>query len=157
RDHSFRVPRPDLSVTLGTPNACTACHQDQPHAWAAAQIVQWYGLTSPARRPHFAPALDAGRRGLPSAEQALTTLAKDQSQPGIARATALALLPEYLSPRSLPAVEAALSTADPLVRATALATLEALPPEARPHLAAPRLRDTVRAVRLAAVRALAGV
>lgn len=28
RDHSFRVPRPDLSVSLGTPNACTACHID---------------------------------------------------------------------------------------------------------------------------------
>jgi tetratricopeptide (TPR) repeat protein len=26
RDHSFRVPRPDLSVKLGTPNACTRCH-----------------------------------------------------------------------------------------------------------------------------------
>ena len=26
RDHSFRVPRPDLSVELGTPNACTGCH-----------------------------------------------------------------------------------------------------------------------------------
>jgi HEAT repeat protein len=29
RDHSIRVPRPDLSVQLGTPNACTACHLDQ--------------------------------------------------------------------------------------------------------------------------------
>lgn len=28
RDHSFRVPRPDLSVSFGTPNACTACHID---------------------------------------------------------------------------------------------------------------------------------
>jgi tetratricopeptide (TPR) repeat protein len=26
RDHSFRVPRPDLSVQFGTPNACTGCH-----------------------------------------------------------------------------------------------------------------------------------
>ncbi len=26
RDHSLRVPRPDLSVKLGTPNACTDCH-----------------------------------------------------------------------------------------------------------------------------------
>ncbi len=26
RDHSFRIPRPDLSVTLGIPNACTGCH-----------------------------------------------------------------------------------------------------------------------------------
>jgi len=26
RDHSLRVPRPDLSVKLGIPNACTGCH-----------------------------------------------------------------------------------------------------------------------------------
>jgi Flp pilus assembly protein TadD len=26
RDHSLRIPRPDLSVALGTPNACTRCH-----------------------------------------------------------------------------------------------------------------------------------
>lgn len=29
RDHSLRVPRPDLSVELGTSNACTGCHLDQ--------------------------------------------------------------------------------------------------------------------------------
>ena len=28
RDHSFRVPRPDLSVLYRTPNACTGCHID---------------------------------------------------------------------------------------------------------------------------------
>lgn len=28
RDHSIRIPRPDLSLTLGTPNACTGCHLD---------------------------------------------------------------------------------------------------------------------------------
>jgi tetratricopeptide (TPR) repeat protein len=26
RDHSFRVPRPDMSVRWGTPNACSSCH-----------------------------------------------------------------------------------------------------------------------------------
>lgn len=26
RDHSLRIPRPSLSVSLGTPNACTRCH-----------------------------------------------------------------------------------------------------------------------------------
>ncbi|QDT10635.1 tetratricopeptide repeat protein [Planctomycetes bacterium K23_9] len=26
RDHSLRVPRPDLSVAIGTPNACSGCH-----------------------------------------------------------------------------------------------------------------------------------
>lgn len=28
RDHSLRIPRPDLSLELGTPNACTGCHVD---------------------------------------------------------------------------------------------------------------------------------
>jgi predicted CXXCH cytochrome family protein len=34
-DHAFRVPRPDLSVKLGTPNACNDCHRDKPAQWAA--------------------------------------------------------------------------------------------------------------------------
>ncbi|MCA9145321.1 MAG: tetratricopeptide repeat protein [Planctomycetaceae bacterium] len=29
RDHSLRIPRPDLSVKIGTPNACTRCHLDR--------------------------------------------------------------------------------------------------------------------------------
>ncbi|MEZ6102196.1 MAG: HEAT repeat domain-containing protein [Pirellulaceae bacterium] len=28
RDHSFKVPRPELSLQLGTPNACAGCHVD---------------------------------------------------------------------------------------------------------------------------------
>ena len=28
-DHSLRVPRPDLSVLIGTPNACSGCHLDE--------------------------------------------------------------------------------------------------------------------------------
>ncbi|MCA9173866.1 MAG: hypothetical protein KDB14_05200 [Planctomycetales bacterium] len=29
RDHSLRIPRPDLSVELGSPNACSGCHLDK--------------------------------------------------------------------------------------------------------------------------------
>ena len=29
RDHSIRVPRPDLSLSIGTPNACNQCHADR--------------------------------------------------------------------------------------------------------------------------------
>ena len=28
-DHGFRVPRPDVSAKLGTPNACNDCHGDK--------------------------------------------------------------------------------------------------------------------------------
>lgn len=29
RDHSFRIPRPDLSLKIETPNSCASCHLDQ--------------------------------------------------------------------------------------------------------------------------------
>jgi Flp pilus assembly protein TadD len=155
RDHSFRVPRPDLSVAFGTPNPCTQCHAGRPATWAAEMVTAWSG---PGRAPrtHFAPALDAGRRGLPDAERRLAAVVTDPDQPGIARATALALLPEFLSPASLPAVEAGLRDADALVRAAALGAVEGLPPDRLVGLAAPGLRDPVRAVRIAAARAVAG-
>ncbi|MEM9645619.1 MAG: multiheme c-type cytochrome, partial [Planctomycetota bacterium] len=41
RDHSLRVPRPDLSVRLGTPNACSQCHvQDQLDSVLAAKAAK---------------------------------------------------------------------------------------------------------------------
>ena len=155
RDHSFRIPRPDLATALQTPDTCTQCHRDRQPAWAAEQIVRWYGPVTAARRPHFAHAIDAGRRGLANAEPSLAALASDLNEPGIARATALQLLRGYLSPRSRPVVEAAVRDADPLVRATAIAALEALAPAERPARAAAALNDPVRAVRLAAAHALA--
>jgi predicted CXXCH cytochrome family protein len=91
RDHSLRIPRPDLSLKLGTPNACVGCHLDEKKAgqaddyaklvsearrdeakpkerlrtlndWAQQQIVKWYGEK---RRddPHYALALAAAMRG----------------------------------------------------------------------------------------------
>ena len=37
-DHSFRLPRPDLSVKLGTANACNDCHKDKTAQWAATAV-----------------------------------------------------------------------------------------------------------------------
>ena len=59
-DHSFRIPRPDLSVELGVPNACKACHAKQSAQWAADRVAGWYKHQP---KDHFATALDAGRRG----------------------------------------------------------------------------------------------
>jgi len=153
RDHSLRPPRPDLSVQLGTPNACTACHTDRPPQWAADTIVRWYGPGP--RPPHFATALHAGRTRQPGAEGALMRLLGDAAIPGIARATAVSLLGRSLSPQSLRAIEAALADGDPLVRLAAVSVLEAVEPPIRLRLAAHLLRDTVRAVRIEAARILA--
>jgi predicted CXXCH cytochrome family protein len=154
RDHSFRVPRPDLSVALGTPNACTDCHVNRTPKWAADRVTAWGGASRGTA--DFARALDAARRGLQGAGPALAVLAADRSQPGIVRATALSQLPEFAAAAAAPAVESALTDADALVRMAALGAVGALSPDRRRVLAPPFLRDPVRAVRLAAVQALAG-
>ena len=155
RDHSFRVPRPDVSVAYDTPNACSQCHKDKSAKWAADTVAKWYG---PNRRheARFVEALDAGRRGLVVAEKNLASLIEDSAQPAIARATALTLLPQYLSPASLPAVQKGLADPDELVRSAAVQALEPLAPPERVRFAAPLLTDPVRAVRIAAARVLAG-
>src|SRR5690606_1356729 len=48
-DHSMRIPRPDRSVALGTPNACTGCHAKEGAKWAADAVARWY----PQRKPGF--------------------------------------------------------------------------------------------------------
>ncbi len=66
-DHSFRVPRPDLSVKLGVPNACTRCHADRSSVWAAKQVETWYGrppraISATPRRCNTAAMADRARR-----------------------------------------------------------------------------------------------
>jgi Flp pilus assembly protein TadD len=156
RDHRLGVPRPDLSRALGTPDPCVRCHAGRPAAWAARVVASWYGAGR-GPRPHFGAALDAGRRGRLDAEQRLATLATDREQPAIARATALSLLPDFLTPRAAPVVEEGLGDVDPLVRVAALRAAERLPSDRLAEVAAPALRDPVRAVRIAAAQALASV
>ncbi|MGD9765641.1 MAG: tetratricopeptide repeat protein [Candidatus Binatia bacterium] len=153
-DHSLRVPRPDLSVEIGTPNACTQCHADRGAAWARDRVRDWYGRDS-AGYQTYARALHAGRTDGPNAAALLAALATDAAQPGIARATALELLRARSSPAVIGAVRAGLRDPDPLVRRTAVASLEGFPPAQRPALGGALLGDPIRAVRIEAARQLA--
>jgi len=155
RDHSFRVPRPDSSVAYGTPNACTQCHKGKPARWAADAVVKWYGLNR-RQEPRFVAAIDAGRRGTLTAEKQLAALIIDSEQPGIARATALSLLPQQVTSITFPAIQAGLSDTDALVRREAIRALEPLPPRDRVELAGQLLADPIRSVRIESARLLAG-
>ena len=153
RDHSFRIPRPDFSVTLGVPNACTQCHQDKTSEWAAAVLEDKHGNSA---RPHFAPALYAARNGAANSEQLLTELINDDTQPAIARATAVALLPRYLSQSSAPVLQAAAHDEQPLVGLGLAGALDAIPEQYRHVFAVPLLYDDMRNTRALAAEALAG-
>ena len=156
RDHSIRVPRPDLSASIGTPNACTQCHTNKSTDWVMHAIAGWYphGRQTQA---HYATALNAGRTGALDAEQQLDQLILDASQPAIARASALLLLPRYVSPASEAAIKAAIVDPSALVRSAVPRALPPSPSLAVVQAVAPLLGDPIRAVRIEAARALAGI
>jgi tetratricopeptide (TPR) repeat protein len=152
RDHSLRVPRPDLSVAIGTPNACTGCHRDRPARWAAEAVARWTdGRPRPA---HYGQALDAGRRDLLNAEAQLVSLAGDGTAPAIARATAVTLL-RHRSTASIQALERAAADPEPLIRLAAVVAADSLSLDSRLPLLVRLLADPRRAVRIDAARALA--
>jgi len=185
RDHSIRVPRPDLSVDLGTPNACSACHLDTGKSddwpkyqdWLAAAasgnlqaaemidgvnhemlaaVEKWYGKPAD-KQPHYAYAFDAARRNLTQAEELLTDVLGDETLPGIIRATAVEYLGQLETDSSRSLVAQSLSDADPLVRATAIGHLQhrGYRDEQLAGVLVPLLSDPVRLVRLEAARVLA--
>jgi predicted CXXCH cytochrome family protein len=155
RDHSLRVPRPDLSARLGTPEPCAACHPGRGAAWAAASLAARGGKR--AGRWHYGEALHAGRVWAADAGAELLRAVGDTDVPAIARATALELLARYPSREAFSAVRNALEDPDARVRRSAVSWLDALEPAARVALAAPRLRDPIRSVRLEAALVLAAV
>jgi Flp pilus assembly protein TadD len=156
RDHSFRIPRPDLSDRLGTPNACNGCHDDRTNEWSAKYVREWYGEDR-RREWHYGEAIHAGREGAPGASAELAKLARDTTQPGIARATALVLMARFRGPAARSVLPHALKDGDPIVRGAAVRSLEDWPPDDAADLALPRLSDPVRLVRVEAARLLATV
>ena len=157
-DHSLRVPRPDQSVALGVPNACTRCHADRKPDWAVARMQTWYGRNA-AGYQRFADAFHAAETDAGAAAQQLAAISRDPLHPAIVRASALAQMGRELgrSSSGVDAVKQALGDADPLVRRAAVTALESLPPDQRSALATPLLSDPARLVRIEAARVLAPV
>jgi hypothetical protein len=156
RDHGFRVPRPDLSQRLGTPDPCLACHADRDSAWSAAEIRARF----PAGRlgsPHFADSLAAARRGGGAGTaDALLGLARDATHPAIVRASALRHLGRLSDGPSAQSLAPLLADEDPLLRTAALNLLRRGRGGAAQALIASLLADPVRSVRHEAALGLVG-
>lgn len=152
-DHSIRSPRPDLSLRIGTPNACTTCHTNQSNAWAARYVERWYGAPDPER--HYGDVFAAARRGVPATDSALIRLAADTSEAGIVRASAVSMLVHYPGPDAARAIETSARDPEPLVRLAAAMTGELLAPDERLRAISHLLVDSLLAIRVEAARALA--
>jgi len=153
RDHSFRVPRPDLSASLSTPNACNGCHEEDRTEWAVAAVADWY----PDGRQqtfHYGQALHAGRAWAADRSVLLSALATDSAMPAIVRATAVSLLGQQIDDVALNAIDQALQDDEPLLQLAALDALEGVPLELRIQPAQRFLTHSLRALRMTAARVL---
>ena len=154
-DHSIRIPRPDRTYFLGTPNACNQCHSDKSASWASDAIKSWHPSPKLGYQT-FAEAFDLADRTAPGAQAALIKIVEDSSQSAIARASAIARLGRFPSAKSLAVIAQALKDTDSSVRMAAIASLADAEPQVRLALLPPLLADEVRVVRMDAARALAG-
>ncbi len=153
RDHSFRVPRPDLTTSIGTPNACNGCHVDETIEWASTTLDEWF----PGGRqttPHYGEALHAGRTWAANRGESLGELVTDLTTPAIVRATAITLLAQQLDDSAIELIVDALRGSEPLVQLAALDALQNFPPETRIQPGQQFLTHPLRSLRIAAARVL---
>ena len=147
RDHSFRIPRPDQTVKYGTPNACNNCHKHKSPEWASEFINSKYGTV---RADHFSDLLLAGFHGNNAAYYELIS---QSNYPDIARATALnQYSKQQLSPQDLMALKKFLKDPSTLVRNEAIHVFEKAKTSECSTIIAPLLIDSIRMVRISAVK-----
>jgi len=153
RDHSIRIPRPDLSDKLKTPNACIKCHGDKTNQWAAEYLIQWYGSVEKGGK-HYGETFWAGRRGYPEALPELIDLALDTSLAPMIRATAIHLFQNYSDPFALRTLHQTMNDPDPLIRFASLNILNIADENTLAEFVIPRLNDSIMLIRALSARLL---
>lgn len=158
RDHSFRVPRPDLTRAIGTPNACNGCHQDQSAQWTQTQLRQWFPASQDQDGQHFSIIFHAADQGVLNSHTELSKIAQDSNTPDIIRASALSRMASIPPDRNaMIAIARAVKDNEPLKRMGAITAAESFPLQQRWQLLQPLLDDPRLSIRTEAARALAPV
>lgn len=155
RDHSFRIPRPDVAALTGSPDACTDCHTDRSPGWAAEVLVQKYP-DSDNRKSHYGVALFNGQVDPRAATRSLANLAEDTGSAGLVRATALWLLEQSADQGLAARLAPMLQDSDPLVRSAAIGVQRMANPSEQVQRIVGLLDDPVKSVRIAAAKAMLG-
>ncbi len=154
RDHSMRIPRPDLSLMTGSPNACTACHTENSDSWALDALRDW-GIRFDSPQRHPAMALQRAEaqdiRALPS----LKAIIDDASATALLRASALERYGDLAPPDLAQTTGMLLGSQDSVIRSSAVRASAALPPQQRYLMLRTLIGDPVLGVRMAVAEQLA--
>ena len=154
RDHSFRVPRPDLSLQYGTSNACSGCHKDKDDVWAAASFTKLFGKVDST---HFSEKLAPGITRHPNGHIGLIDLINDSHQPEIVRASATKALANYNTQNFIEQYIKLLQDKSALVRGASVDVLSMINTNDYASYFLPLLNDEKRTIRVKAFFGLAGL
>ena len=154
-DHSFRVPRPDLTLKTNAPNACNNSHEDKTPQWAVKQIRNWHPNSAHLGKEHFSEAFHVADNGLPNASAMLTKIVQDKSFPDIIRASALSRLASSPDNNAVVAIARSVKDPEPLKRQAAIEAAMPFDINQRWRMLNPLLDDTHLPIRAEAARALA--
>lgn len=153
RDHSIRIPRPDLSIITGTPNACNKCHSEKSVKWAAESFVNYYGSLLPKEKTYGELMYNISKY-ITESEPSLYALLTSKKFPAVIKASAVERYNLFSSGRVTEQVLLLLRSDDPNLRLNALHAVTNFPPEKITAEVSPLLNDPVKAVRLEAVNVL---
>lgn len=153
-DHSIRIPRPDQSLLMGTPNACNKCHTDKTVAWAANSFSKWYAAKLPKEKT-YAELMYNLSRFMPESESSLYTLLQSATYPAIIKATAMEQYGYYSSPRIKDLLETQLSSSNTLLRLNAVKAMLNYPEDIVLAAVPALLFDAVKGIRMEAMTVLA--
>jgi len=152
RDHSFKIPRPDLSEQFNTPNACIKCHDDKSNRWASDNLEKWHGKPKALlKSKHYLMALNNGQAI--NLEDHLSIIA-DTKLDVISRASALQMLSFTTQMITIEILKPYLTHQEDLIRLSAATTALLLTPADKVLHLSPLLTDKYQAIRVAAARSL---
>nr|WP_285465087.1 tetratricopeptide repeat protein [Vibrio sp. D420a] len=154
RDHSWHVPRPDISQHIDTPNVCTSCHEDKTDQWADAQIAKWFPESKYRNQQHFAVAFYADAIGHRGAVDALAYSSQDSSLSNIIRASSLERMAGNTGQNTLISLARAIKHDNEMIRLGAVAGSSGYEFSDRWQILEPLLTDSVLSVRSEAAGAL---
>lgn len=153
RDHSFKIPHPDITQT-DKPNACTNCHQDKNNQWAADELQKW---PVKIKQSKWVLANQKARQQDSLGVAKIAAAASDTQLPAIMRATLYQALANFPSQISVQAAKLALMDSNPLIRRSAVSSLAGLPADMRWQILEPMLKDKNTSVRFEVAAMLADV
>jgi Tfp pilus assembly protein PilF len=154
RDHSMRIPRPDLSLMTGSPNACTQCHTGQSNSWALDSLRDW-GIKFDSPRRHPAMALRGAHAQDIRSRPSLKKIIDDTSATPILRASALVQYGNLAPPDLSQTAGMLLASKNTLLRSSAVRASAPLPPTQRYLMLRTLINDPVQGVRMAVAEQLA--